>query len=1027
MKKRITRIWGVGLIVALLVSLLVAPTPASADDNRWEMEVTPGGIGYAILASNVADFGVYGDGEVIWAVTGTDNYTYKSTNGGASWIRGNTTEFTFMPDLIAVTPDDADNVAVVNTNAGALALSLTTNGGAKWDSVTLPTTNVPATITDVDFAAAFLGVNNLVISGTEAGPIGNAWYFEVGGAAPSWQSVRGLAGFAACDGVDAVAFSPNFPSDLVLVALTDNSSGTEVVQLQIMSFSGAPPARMWNSNAGFPTQYPVTIVTGAAGFTGVASGSLALDPEYLGSDDVMRNVFIGLALTGDEANSGIYRTKDVDPKDLKKNVLIHSVAYNGTTLAAGTYTGAGGSVSTTVWRSSDPMSSIPTFFPTSSLKSPGGENMVRLHWGGTTLFSGTSGDESAFGASLTDGEAFNDLSLIDTTISNSQDVGVSADGTNVQWATDDGTDLSVWRTQGTGYQRVLSVQSKATFISRVAPDDPDVVYVAQKGSTSIYYTKDAGEEKWYTRTCGVSIQDLAAESADVVYALAANGAVSKSTNSGFTWGPPTATQLGNGYSILSVSDDVLFVGGTGGFVSYSTDGNRTWTDIKKPIEGGAANVVVAADANYANNNTIYTASDTAGLSIMKWVVGTNTSWDDIFNGVVTVGTLNAGVYGLVQHSGVLYALAYPGGTDNQSALYQCLEPLRASKTSPSWASEPTTTSSDPVDTTVQLGLGGASPNGLKASSGSIKLWAVKTNGTDRLYGYKDVLAVGGPSLIGPADEFSDSVNTITGLANQIVFSCNRLSNATAYQLQIAYDEIFTEFVAILSFSDDHPSAVLTVGPGKADDGNVTKILGSQNIDFALGNTYYWRMKSTEALNSPWSESRAFTIEPGVALVPTIGSPANGATITSTTPAFSWSPVSGATLYEFQLASDPSFALPIVSQQLAATGIQPSATLEAGKTYFWRVRAIAPLTGLWSTISNFSVAVPVVEKPPVVVQQVPPPVINIPPAPPAQEIVIPPAPTPPAPITPGYIWAIVIIGAVLVIAVIVLIVRTRRAV
>jgi hypothetical protein len=62
----------------------------------------------------------------------------------------------------------------------------------------------------------------------------------------------------------------------------------------------------------------------------------------------------------------------------------------------------------------------------------------------------------------------------------------------------------------------------------------------------------------------------------------------------------------------------------------------------------------------------------------------------------------------------------------------------------------------------------------------------------------------------------------------------------------------------------------------------------------------------------------------------------------------------------------------------------------------------------------------------VVEQVPPPVINIPAPPPAQEIVIPPAPTPEE-IAPGYIWAIIIIGAVLVIAVIVLIVRTRRTV
>ena len=60
-----------------------------------------------------------------------------------------------------------------------------------------------------------------------------------------------------------------------------------------------------------------------------------------------------------------------------------------------------------------------------------------------------------------------------------------------------------------------------------------------------------------------------------------------------------------------------------------------------------------------------------------------------------------------------------------------------------------------------------------------------------------------------------------------------------------------------------------------------------------------------------------------------------------------------------------------------------------------------------------------------IEQVPAPIINIPPAPPAQEIVIPPAPEPAAPISQGLLWAVVIIGAILVIAVIVLILRTRR--
>jgi len=103
------------------------------------------------------------------------------------------------------------------------------------------------------------------------------------------------------------------------------------------------------------------------------------------------------------------------------------------------------------------------------------------------------------------------------------------------------------------------------------------------------------------------------------------------------------------------------------------------------------------------------------------------------------------------------------------------------------------------------------------------------------------------------------------------------------------------------------------------------------------------------------------------------------------------------------------------------------TLEDGKTYFWRVKALAPVEGDWSSIANFTVALPVETSttPQVTVTQVPAPSFTIT-QPPATSIVMPTQP-PDEVINPAYIWVIIIIGAVLVIAVIVLIVRTRRSV
>ncbi len=159
-----------------------------------------------------------------------------------------------------------------------------------------------------------------------------------------------------------------------------------------------------------------------------------------------------------------------------------------------------------------------------------------------------------------------------------------------------------------------------------------------------------------------------------------------------------------------------------------------------------------------------------------------------------------------------------------------------------------------------------------------------------------------------------------------------------------------------------------------------------------GTTYYWRIRAVAPLASAWSETRSFTVKPWTASVPVIASPANGATIESTKPAFSWTPVSGATMYHFQLSEGTAFAAPIYDTQVANAGAQLplTITLEQGKTYFWRVRALAPVQGDWSTIANFTVAdACTCCRTSSSGQQMPAPVINIPAAPPATQITIPP--------------------------------------
>jgi hypothetical protein len=303
--------------------------------------------------------------------------------------------------------------------------------------------------------------------------------------------------------------------------------------------------------------------------------------------------------------------------------------------------------------------------------------------------------------------------------------------------------------------------------------------------------------------------------------------------------------------------------------------------------------------------------------------------------------------------------------------------------------------------------------------GTIKLYAVGAFfGAATIWYYDDTLALAAPTLIIPADKKRvEIVSALLGNVQSVDFSWNRVSLATGYSLFIALDAAFTQLIVPPIAVPSSLNPVSSIQPG---------------TNFQPGTTYYWKVAVSTPIGSGFSEARSFVVQPTAASVPTIASPPNGATITSTKPAFSWTPVSGTTMYDFQLSEGTAFAAPVYATQVANAGVQLplNVTLEQGKTYFWRVRALQPVQGDWSTIANITIAeavpAPPAPTPPVVVQQMPAPIINIPAAPPAQQIVIPAAPAEKV-INPTYIWAIIIIGAVLVIAVIVLIVRTRRTV
>ena len=76
MKRKIHKIWGVGLVVVLLVSLFGLAAPASAGILGWGYESVPGTTNEVLADIDITDIAVAADGTTIWAV-GKDNRLFS--------------------------------------------------------------------------------------------------------------------------------------------------------------------------------------------------------------------------------------------------------------------------------------------------------------------------------------------------------------------------------------------------------------------------------------------------------------------------------------------------------------------------------------------------------------------------------------------------------------------------------------------------------------------------------------------------------------------------------------------------------------------------------------------------------------------------------------------------------------------------------------------------------------------------------------------------------------------------------------
>ncbi len=305
----------------------------------------------------------------------------------------------------------------------------------------------------------------------------------------------------------------------------------------------------------------------------------------------------------------------------------------------------------------------------------------------------------------------------------------------------------------------------------------------------------------------------------------------------------------------------------------------------------------------------------------------------------------------------------------------------------------------PTFETVTRGLDdGATLSGLWQHHN--QLWAIDTTNT-RVITYVDSL--NRPlTLTSPQDKAPGIGTIINHTISNVKLDWEVAEGATSYRWQLDYDTDFSSVPA--GFEDS------------------TKASSARLPALEPATTYYWRVRVTQPVLSPWSAKWSFTTSLGGEIVaPELENPQAGASGVPLKPVFQWSAVAGADSYEMVVSADVHLGNPAILKvdeyALPGNAWQSEVSLNFDTTYYWKVRArSADSRSAWSAVGAFTIESP--PPPPGPAQS--PPSSSPPPSP-------PPAPPPPAqPTTPDWVFYMLgFLGFIIILLLATILVLTLR--
>ncbi|MCR4392875.1 MAG: hypothetical protein NUV31_00730 [Dehalococcoidales bacterium] len=565
----------------------------------------------------------------------------------------------------------------------------------------------------------------------------------------------------------------------------------------------------------------------------------------------------------------------------------------------------------------------------------------------TPIYAATAGDDSAVSVSYDKGLTWEQISLVDTRILDIIDVAVPSDfeSESAIFLLTGDVERSLWRSMdgGGSWSRIFSTRLRHV-------DRLDMVLLSSSYSRNHeFYLSGISDGKpavWKFKNNGQNFLRLF--SRDPVtgspaqidcWAIAPDDALftgSFDGNRGYLYQlAPGRTFYSRrtpvGYlSLNSIAlspdypaDRNILVGNTGGGIYLSQDDGYTFEPLPEnsAFTSPPGSISAVFDDGYSRNRTIFASSNVAGKGVYSFIIGKSSVWSWIDPEMPEGRRIHQLV---VSPGGQLYAdnLQPVDLEEETGGMERCLDPSG---------------SGNKFETVISGLSSGMILKKIRVSGNS--LWGIEATG-GRLFTFKDT-AINSVELLSPTNG-SPGMET-----RHINISWRPVEGVKGYLWQINTNENFSDVPENWQGTSQSTSVNL---PSLEPD-----------------SIYFWRVRPESPVEGPWSDKWSFsTLLTTELQAPKLTAPTAAAENVPLKPVFQWSAFAGAERYEIMVAADNSFTSPVVSRTgidaIPSTAWKSDVSLEYGRTYYWKVRAVSSASfSAWSPVNAFTT---VLEEPPV---------------------------------------------------------------